>query len=197
MDVPITDSPPDDLSWPSDEEAATMTMQDWQQFYARQRYREHDATLLALQAAATAIHPSGTALCSIRGHAHGYTLQFTLVQFEGPSFRWYEWEATTKRLCDPQAVNLNLDLGVEFHRLRHEPIILRREGNRNIDRTRGVEGRVATMFLVVGQEAEWIEFPSPLHGGIYPNTAINRIYREMMGMQQSITLVDESEIPHP
>jgi hypothetical protein len=85
----------------------------------------------------------------------------------------------------------------EFQRLRHEPILLRGEGNRNIDRTRGVEGRVATMFLVVGAEAEWIEFPSPLHGGVYPNTAMNRIFREVMGMQQSMTLVDAHEIPHP
>ena len=75
--------------------------------------------------------------------------------------------------------------------------MLRREGNRNIDRTRGVEGRVASMYLVVGAEAEWIEVPSPLHGGVYPNTAINRIFREVMGMQQSITLVDKPGIPHP
>jgi len=26
---------------------------------------------------------------------------------------------------------------------------------------------------------------------------INRIFREVMGMQQSITLVDEPEMPHP
>jgi len=37
--------------------------------------------------------------------------------------------------------------------------------------------------LVVGAEAEWIEFASPLQGGVYPNTAIKRIFREVMGMQ--------------
>ena len=174
-----------------------MTVQDWQQFYARRRYREHDATLLALQALATAMHPPCTALCSIHGHAHGYTLQFTIVQFEGPTFRWYDWDATTQQLRDPQPADLNLDLHLEFQRLRDEPILLRREGNRNSDRTRGVEGRAATMFLVIGAEAEWIEFPSPLRGGVYPNTAINRIFREVMGMQQAITLVDEAQIPHP
>jgi hypothetical protein len=196
MHMPTADIPPNDLSWPSDQEAATMTTQDWQQFYARRRYREHDTTLLALQAAAAAIHPSCTALCSICGHAHGYTLQFTLLQFEGPTFRWYEWEAATQQLREPQPADLNLDLRAEFQRLRHEPLILRQEGNRNIDRTRGLEGRVTTMFLIVGQEAEWIEFPSPLRGGVYPNTAINRIFREMMGMQQSVKLVEEPEIPH-
>jgi len=197
MDVSPADIPPDDLSWPSEQETATMTVPDWLQFYARRRYREHDATLLALQATATAVQPPCTALCSIHGHAHGYTLQFTIVQFEGPTFRWYDWDTATQQLGDPQPTDFNLDLQVEFQRLRHEPILLGREGNRNIDRTRGAEGRVATMFLVVGAEAEWIEFPSPLHGGVYPNTAINRIFREVMGMQQSITLVDEPEIPHP
>ena len=102
--------PPDELSWPSEQEAATMTVQDWLQYYARRRYREHDATLLTLQATAAAIQPPCTALCSIHGHAHGYTLQFTVVQFEGPTFRWYDWDAATQQLRDPQPVNLNLDL---------------------------------------------------------------------------------------
>jgi hypothetical protein len=195
--VPIADIPSDDLSWPSDQEVATMTVQDWQQFYARRRYREHDATLLALQATALAIHPPCTALCAIRGHAHGETLQFTLLQFDGPTFRWYDWDATTTQLRDPQPTDLNLDLRMEFQRLRREPILLPDAGNRNIDHTRDGEGRIATMFLIVGREAEWIEFPSPLSGGVYANTAINRIFREMMGMHQSITLVDDAEIPHP
>jgi hypothetical protein len=197
MDVSAANVPPDDLSWPSDQEAATMTVQDWLQFYALRRHRDHDATLLALQATALAIQPSCTALCSIHGHAHGYSLQFTVVQFEGSTFRWYDWDGATQQLRDPQPADLNLDLQLEFHRLRHEPIVLRGAGNRNIDLTRGGEGRVATLFLVVGAEAEWIEFPSPLRGGVYPNTAINRIFREVMGMQQSITLVDEAQILHP
>lgn len=170
-----------------------MTVQDWLHFYALRRYREHDATLLALQATALAIQPSCTALCSIHGHAHGYTLQFTLVQFEGSIFRWYGWDTTTQQLRDPQPADLNLDLLREFQRLQHEPIVLRGEGNRNIDLTRGVEGRVATLFLVVGAEAEWIEFPSPLRGGVYSNTVVNRIFREVMGMQQAITLVYETQ----
>jgi hypothetical protein len=195
MDVSPEDDPPDDLSWPSEQKTATMTVQDWQQFYARRRYREHDATLVALQAAVAAIHPSCSALCAIRGHAHGYTLQRTLLQFEGPTLQWYDWDVSSQQLGDAHVADLNLDLRVEFERLRHEPITVRQEGNRNIDHTRDVEGRVATMFLIVGHEAEWIEFPSPLHGGVYPNIAINRIFQEMMGMQQSITLADESERP--
>jgi hypothetical protein len=197
MDMSAADVSPDDLSWPSEQEAATMTVQDWLQFYARRRYQEHDATLLALHATAIAIQPPCTGLCSIHGHAHGYTLQFTIMQFEGSTFRSYNWDAATQQLRDPQPASLNLDLQAEFQRLRHEPILLRRGDNRNIDQTRGVEGRLATMFLVIGAEAEWIEFPSPLQGGVYPNTAINRIFREVMGMQQSITLVDEPVIPHP
>jgi hypothetical protein len=197
MDVSVADVRPDDLSWPSEQEAATMTVQDWLQFYARRRYRDHDATLLALQATATAIQPPCTALCSIQGHAHGSILQVTLLEFEGSTFRWYDWDAATQQLRDPQPADLNLDLQVEFQGLRHELILLRGEAHRNIDRTGGVEGRVTTMFLVVGTEAEWMEFPSPLHGGVYPNTAINRIFREVMGMQQSITLVDEPDILHP
>ena len=173
-----------------------MTVQDWLHFYARRRYREHDATLLALQAAATAIQPPCSAVCSIYGHAHGYTLQYTIVQFHGPTFRWYDWDVATQQLRDRQPADLSLDLRVEFQRLRHEPVLLRREGNRNIDHTRGVEGRAATMFLIVGAEAEWIEFACPLHGGVYRNTAINRIVREVMGMEASITLMDEPEIPH-
>ena len=191
------DVPPDDLSWPSEQQAASMTVQDWQQFYARRRYREPDATLLALQATAAVIQPPCSALCAIHGHAHGYSLQCTMVQFDGPTFRWYDWDARTQQLRDPQPADLTLDLAVDFQRLRHEPNMLRGEGNRNSERTRGGEGRVATLFLVVGAEAEWIEFPSPLHGGVYPNTAINRIFREMMGKHQSITLVDEPKIPHP
>src|SRR5262249_25128030 len=62
MVVSAANVPPDNLSWPSDQEAATMTVQDWLQFYALRRYREHDATLLALQATALAIQPSCTAL---------------------------------------------------------------------------------------------------------------------------------------
>ncbi len=174
-----------------------MTVQDWLHYYARRRYREHNATLLALQATATALQPPCTALCSIHGHAHGYSLQCTIVQFEGPTFRSYDWDVATQQLGEQRPADLNLDLQVEFQHVRHEPIVLRGEGNRNIDLTRGSEGRVVTMFLVVGAEAEWIEFPSPLHGGLYPNTAINRIFREVMGMQQSITLVDEPEISHP
>ena len=55
------DVPPDDLSWPSDQQAATMTVQDWLLFYSLRRSREHDVTLLALQATATAIQPLYTA----------------------------------------------------------------------------------------------------------------------------------------
>jgi hypothetical protein len=117
MDMLPADIQPDDLSWPSEQEAATMTVQDWLQFYARQRYREHDSTLLALQATATAIQPACTALCSIHGHAHGYTLQFTVVQFEGLTFRWYDWDAATQQLREQQPADLNLDLQVEFQRL--------------------------------------------------------------------------------
>lgn len=191
------DVPSDDLSWPSEQEAATMTVQDWSQFYARRRYRDHEATLLALQSTARTIQPSCIALCSIHGHAHAYTLQCTIAQFEGAIFRSYDWNAETQQLGQQQPADLNLDLQVEFQHVRHELILLRREGNRNIDLTRGSEGRVTTMFLVVGTEAEWIEFPSPLRGGVYPNTAINRLFREVMGMQRSMTLVDEPETPHP
>jgi hypothetical protein len=197
MDMSPADAPPDDLSWPSEQEAATMTVQDWSQFYARRRYREHDATLLALQARATVIQPPSVALCSIQGQAHGYQLQYTLVQSEDSTLRWYDWDAMSQQLRNPQPADLALDLRLELQRLRQEPVLLRREGNRNIEQTSGAEGRVATMFLVVGAEAEWIEFPSPLHGGVYVNTTVNRLFRETMGMQQSITLVDEPEIPHP
>jgi hypothetical protein len=195
-EVPALDGASDKLAWPSDEERAAMTIEDWRQFFARQRYREYDATLIALQAAATALNPPCTALCSLSGNAHGYALQFTVLQFAGPTFARYSWDATAQQFADPQPVNLNLDLRAEFQRLQHEPIVLRGEGNRNIDRQSGVEGRTAAMFLIVGSDAEWIEFSSPLLGGMYPNTAINRIFREMTGLQQSMTLIDEMEPEH-
>jgi hypothetical protein len=195
--MPTSDLPPDNLSWPSDQEAATMAIQDWRHFFARQRYREHDATLTALQAAAAVVSPPCTALCSLSGSAHGYALQFTILQFSEPTFAWYTWDAATQQLTDPRPIDLTLDLHAEFQRLQSEAIVLRGAGNSNIDSASGVEGRVATMFLVVGSEAEWIEFSSPLDGGVYRNIAINRIFRELMGMQQSIKLTDEAAQDHP
>jgi len=47
---------------------------------------------------------------------------------------------------NPQPADLNLDLQVEFQRLRQEPILLRGESNRNIDRTRDVEGESQPCF---------------------------------------------------
>jgi hypothetical protein len=87
-----------------------MAIQDWRHFFARQRYREHDATLTALQAAAAVVSPPCTALCSLAGSAHGYALQFTILQVSGPTFAWYTWDAATQQLTNPRPVDLTLYL---------------------------------------------------------------------------------------
>ena len=169
----------------------TKTQEDWFQFFAAQSYRKNNAMLTALQNAVATHHPQCTALCSLRGSAHDHILQFTILQFDGPTFAWYEWDEETNQLTDPQSANIDLDLRKEFQLLREEPILLRGGENENIDRKSGIEGRITVMFLIVGDEAEWLEFARPLSGGVYPNTAINRIYCAMMGSQEGITLIDD------
>jgi hypothetical protein len=79
-------------------------------------------------------------------------------------------------LSDPRQVHLNIDFSTELNALRTEQFKLRSMLNKNPDLKTGKEYlRVGTIFLVGGNEAEWIAFPRHVGGGHYENNAINRL----------------------
>jgi hypothetical protein len=170
-------NPPDELS---DDE--------WLAYFTQRDHRICDARLDAISADAAAI-PGAIGMCVVTGAAHDYTFLNVVVQLADGGFLTLSKSDTADGTITFTPIRLDLDLPTELQQLKADGTIVRGPGNHNIDHKRGYEGRISTIYIVVGSEAEWVRSPRPLLGGEHANNAVNRIYRAMLGMEQAMTLI--------
>jgi hypothetical protein len=128
-------------------------------------------------------------VCLLIGGAHGYEMQYEFIQLMDGNFLFQAWSDLSKGSPATSLVQLNIDLRKEIHNLQGDNSLTRKARNENIDSSTGEGGRYTTIYIVVGEDAEWIACQTPLEGGIYKNNAINRILCEMLHLQDSITLI--------
>jgi hypothetical protein len=150
--------------------------------------RKCDAILDALTADAQRI-PECVGVCLVTGGAHDYNFQTALVQLRHGMFLTQSWDNLGGLNTVLAPVTFALDLPEALYAIRHDSTILRGPGNRNVDRNTGLENRVSTVYLVVGTDGEWVNYPRPLLHGHHPNTAANRIFRVMLRLEDKMTLI--------
>jgi hypothetical protein len=117
------------------------------------------------------------AICVHQSGAWELTGQGELVQLDDGSFlaqSWYE-NGSKSELSERRHINLDIDLRSEFAHLKSARFKLRSMLNKNPNLATKTEyGRVAYLYIVVGNEAEWLGFPRHIEG-VYENNALNRI----------------------
>ncbi len=165
-----------------------LTDDEWLAYFAQRDHRMCDAMLEAIAADAAAI-PGAIGMCAVTGAAHDYTFLTVVVQLADGGFLTLSTSDAADGTITFTPIRLDLDLPTELQQLKADGTILRGAGNHNIDHKRGYEGRISTIYIVVGTEAEWVRSPRPLLDGEHSNTAVNRIFRAMLGMEQAMTLI--------
>jgi hypothetical protein len=129
-------------------------------------------------------------ICLVTGGAHGYEFQNLVIQHSDRTFTVQKWNDISKE-TETYSSTINLDLPTELIHLRQDNIVLgsTRRVHYNVDRKSGMEGRGATIYVVVGSETEWLSCPNLLLGGEYENNAANRILRAVYGLDGKVTLI--------
>jgi hypothetical protein len=134
--------------------------------------------------------PDCVGFCFVDAYVHGYNFQKLIIQHFDGTFTAQAWDSGTNKNETTKLI-IDLDLSSELDYLRKDSIVLRKAGvvNHNIDQKSKLENRYCWLYIISGNNAEWLLYPRLLKGGIYTNNAANRLLRAVDNMNDDVELV--------